>query len=350
MNHDEIKDLIGPFIDKELNIEDSYRVREHLKVCTECQKYYEELKSLEGKIKKVVESESIPSDAYFKSLSSAVMAQLPRKTESRFGAVLSFFSRREMKAVGVMGFVLVFAVLFQLLFVDNYRKIQRLNQTITEKPEEIPASPSSYSTSQTFAGGSPEERFAISSLSTGDSIKDVQQEGLIEHSSGEIQVADISTTDNRDYDELNLEKSTVGFFGGIQDRGEIQTITLDGTEEELSLSLTRSVHDSQETGSTDATIAGSAFYPAETAGCAIVSEEISETDDSLLKEFKTPVKIRFDIDSGGLIYRIQMPEDLDTAIKSYVLNKNYLRRSNFHDTTIILEIPSEKIIEFDFNF
>lgn len=354
MEHEKIIEMIGAYIDKELNIEDSYRVREHLKTCCECRKYYEELKSIDTKIGKVVESETMPSDSYFKSLSSAIMTQLPRKPGFEWSQLFSFMSRREMSAVGIMGFVFIFAVIFRLMFVNTYRDIQNKKAQTVVETENLQRQTTPHR-SIIALNQSDEENEAVSSGNAEDSIGNYPADCLISRTayggiSTEIQesgvdlVGTVSSTapDQQDQDFL-FPASALKVAGVCSERDATVGLSSGGTEDAIRLdrSLTQEIeYLPQPSVACEETSSGEGFF------------ELTTLDD-VRKEHPEPtgpVKIRFDIDSGGRVFRIEMPEKLDSALRDYVINSNYLRKTGYSDTFIEIEINPEKIYDLEFDF
>ncbi|MBN2364496.1 zf-HC2 domain-containing protein [candidate division WOR-3 bacterium] len=354
MEHEKIIDMIGAFIDKELNIEDSYIVREHLKMCGECRQYYEEMKSIDTKIGKVADSEIMPSDSYFKSLSSAIMTQLPRKPGFEWGQLFSFMSRREMSAVGIMGFVLIFAIIFRLMFVNTYRDIQNKKTQTAVETENLQRQATTHRSVFALNQSDEENETAITGNAK-DSTGYYAADCLISRTayggiSTEIQESGVdlvgtvssTTPDYQDQDFL-FPASALKVAGACSEIDENAGLSSDGTEDAIPLdrSLTQEIEcSSQPSVACEETASGEGFF------------ELTTLDDVRKEhpELTGSVKIRFDIDSGGRVFRIEMPEKLDTALRDYVFNSNYLRKTGYSDTFIEIEITPEKIYDLEFDF
>ncbi len=351
MEHEEFFELIGAFIDKELSIEDSYRVREHLKTCPGCRKYFEELKSLDMKIEKVVKSESLPSDSYFESLTSAIMAQLPNKTGFAWSGFFSFLARREMTPVWVMGFVLIFAVVFRLMFFNTYKEIQNRRagfadnneSTVSQTSSLTPASSDSaaeYQSMETeFDGISPDQTLSATAVSGEVQIEDVAEDY------GYTRTSSVDREITLSQPLLAREKidDLTGVTGGISRTESENTTNLSLQEDERT--DRDSLYGKDLVDSDYFESRGAGFEPEQAPGFI----EVCETAVEETAELKM-VKIRFEIDGEGRISTIDIPPEIDTALGNFIFNSNYLRKTSLKDTFIEINIPPDKIKDCSFDF
>ncbi|MBN1619513.1 zf-HC2 domain-containing protein [candidate division WOR-3 bacterium] len=351
MEHEEFFESIGAFIDGELSIKDSFRVREHMKTCPECRKYFEELKSIDMKIEKVVKSESLPSDSYFKSLNSAIMAQLPNKTGFAWSGFFSFFARREMAAVWVMGLVLVFAVAFRFMFFNTYKDIQNrragfsdnnesaVTLTTSMTPAALDSTASSHSTEIALESVSEDQSFTATAGAGENRIEDI---------TAEYGCAETGSVDR----EGSLSQPVLA-RGRIDDMTEeTGGISRIGSESILSLSLqedekadTEGLHEKDPADSDYFTSRSAGMIPEQAPGFTEVCENSAEKTTQ-----EKMVKIRFEIDGEGRIFAIDIPPEIDTSLGNFVFNSNYLRKTSLKDTFIEIYITPDKIKDCNFDF
>ncbi len=120
MKHKEIKNLLGAYVDGELQDLIKKEVEEHLKICPECIEEIEFLRALHYRIKK--EKIPFPSDSYWDNFPKRVMKRLHEKR------TIGFFSAKVPRikwelAGGVILLLLTFIVSKQILTKKTIEEI-----------------------------------------------------------------------------------------------------------------------------------------------------------------------------------------------------------------------------------
>jgi len=119
MEHNEIKDKLFEYLDNELSNNEKVKIREHLDKCNECSEYFTKIKKLLSGINKVQKNNELPSDSYFDMLSNVIIQQLPDSPDSKLKKYFSFLFKKELSAVAVMTFVLIFIITFRYFISDS---------------------------------------------------------------------------------------------------------------------------------------------------------------------------------------------------------------------------------------
>lgn len=134
MKHKKIKELLGAYLDGELDEEKKRIVKEHLRVCTECSEEMETLRLLHKKVKE--EKVPLPHEGYWDAFPGRVMEKLKQKSSPGF-----FFARiprlKWELAGGVVLILLTFIVSRHIIeekgpeWIGNRREIV----PVEKKPE-----------------------------------------------------------------------------------------------------------------------------------------------------------------------------------------------------------------------
>lgn len=112
MNHKEIRDLIGAYVDGELHGEERKAVEEHIKTCAECSREVEYIAELNERIRG--ERISLPQDAYWEAFPGRVLKRANEQPQRSFFAVWLPRMKWEL-AGGIVLLLLTFVVSKQLL-------------------------------------------------------------------------------------------------------------------------------------------------------------------------------------------------------------------------------------------
>ncbi len=120
MNHNEIKRLIGAYVDGELHGEEKKAVEEHIKTCGECTREMEYIRQLNEKIKE--EKISFPADAYWDTFPKRVMERAQEHRQRSFFTVWLPRMKWEL-AGGIVLLLLTFVVSKQILLKRSTEQI-----------------------------------------------------------------------------------------------------------------------------------------------------------------------------------------------------------------------------------
>ena len=135
MNHQQIKDLLGSYVDGELSPEQKQQVENHIKQCSECRDLLNNLTELDQKVKDAVLKQEIPSDQYFRGLRSAIITQLPYKPEPSWKKYFGFLTKKEISAVAVMTLVLVFVLAIRYVSDNFFEQIKQPQTQQMQTPQ-----------------------------------------------------------------------------------------------------------------------------------------------------------------------------------------------------------------------
>ncbi len=122
MKHEEIKKLIGAYVDGELHGKEKKTVEEHIKTCAECARECAYIKKLNEKIRE--DGIQLPADAYWDTFPRRVMERLKDQPKRSF---LTFWLPR-MKwelAGGIVVLLLTFVVSKQVFMKRSTEEIAR---------------------------------------------------------------------------------------------------------------------------------------------------------------------------------------------------------------------------------
>ena len=222
MLHNEIKILLNPYLDGELSKDQIDSVKEHLKICTECRTELDKIKKIDKSIQRIFNEIEIPSESYFKGLRSAIIAQLPEKPESSWKKYFYFLQRKEISAVAVMAFVLIFVIALRYMsdnfFNEMHSPLEKSESTAIYSrylpPDEI---------DRTILVSSGSDRFEILDGEITQEVSlDEESEKLTEETVFEQPVLTFSTTEERDFVP---EQSAGGIYGGMVSSEELSEVT-----------------------------------------------------------------------------------------------------------------------------
>ncbi|MGC9366868.1 MAG: anti-sigma factor family protein [bacterium] len=135
MNHQQIKELLGSFVDGELSSDQRQQVERHIKQCSECRDLLNNLIKLDQQVKDAVLKQEIPSDQYFRGLRSAILTQLPYKPEPSWKKYFGFLTKKEISAVAVMTLVLVFVLAIRYVSDNFFEQIKQPQTQQMQTPQ-----------------------------------------------------------------------------------------------------------------------------------------------------------------------------------------------------------------------
>ncbi len=156
MKCNEICDKLSLYIDNELSAEEMLQVEEHLHLCENCQKDYEEYKNLISVLRGLPEEE--PPEGYCKRLHKKLVETGSQKESRKQASKIKGFNRNKWLKYGSIAAALV--LVFAAAGITNFGGMGGMkakNESYDMAASESPAAPQTAPTEYQMGGAMPEE-------------------------------------------------------------------------------------------------------------------------------------------------------------------------------------------------